>query len=777
MLKNYFKTAFRTIIRQKGYSFINITGLAIGLASCLMITLWIVNELSYDRFHKDAQYIYHVLAHGRHKNNPSTPAPLALALVEELPEILYATRYEGLFEVLLSHKDKEFYEDNIRAVDPSFFKMFTFPFLRGNPYTALKEINSIVISEAIAEKYFGNEDPMGKVITMNRQRELTVTGVIKNVPRNSTLQFNILVPFEIRILNMRERGLELNWGTFSPNTFVKLRKHCSTEEMNRKISGFIQKHVEGEDVVLSILPFTQRNFFFTSKERNIYIFSVVAFLILVIACINFMNLSTARSANRAREIGIRKVTGAHRRQIIIQFFSESLILSLLALIVAVILVSHLLPVFNAVTGIEIPADMLRSGFILPVLIGLVLFTGIAAGSYPALFLSAFQPIQVLQGSLKSGAKSGILRKILVVIQFSLSIFLIIGTVVIYKQLGYIKNRDIGYDKEHIVNVSLKGDSQKFYHVLKNELLRDERVLGVTGTMDDLPYFSWSSGTADWEGKDPGEETLTFNNIVDYDFIETLKIEMVEGRSFSREFSSDAGPVYLVNEEMVKLMGLESAVGARLTYWGKPGKIIGVMKNFNFHPLTRQIRPLVLVLGPERVGVMSIRISPGNISSSLQFIAGTWEKIVKNYPFEYTFVDEQLDISYRGIERVGNLLNGFAILAVFTACLGLLGLVSFMAEQRTREIGIRKVFGAPVSGIVLLLSKEFTRCVLAANLIAWPAAYLAMSKWLENFAFRTDIDIWTFILSGSMALFIALVTVSYKSIKAARANPVEALRYE
>jgi ABC-type antimicrobial peptide transport system permease subunit len=302
---------------------------------------------------------------------------------------------------------------------------------------------------------------MGKVLTMNRKRELTVAGVIKNVPGNSTLQFNILVPFEIRILNMRERGWELNWGTFSSNTFVKFRKDCSTEEMNQKISGFIQKHVEGEDVVLSILPFTQRNFFFTGKERNIYIFSVVAFLILVIACINFMNLSTARSANRAREIGIRKVTGAHRRQIIIQFFSESLILSLLALIVAVILVSHLLPVFNAVTGIEIPGDMLRSGFILPILIGLVLFTGLAAGSYPALFLSAFQPVQVLQGSLKSGAKGGILRKILVVIQFSLSIFLIIGTVVIYKQLGYIKNRDIGFDKEHIVNVSLKGDSQKF----------------------------------------------------------------------------------------------------------------------------------------------------------------------------------------------------------------------------------------------------------------------------------------------------------------------------
>ncbi|UCH96468.1 MAG: ABC transporter permease, partial [Candidatus Aminicenantes bacterium] len=600
MFINYLKTAFRTMIRQKGHSFINITGLAIGLASCLLITLWILDELSFDRFHQDSQHIYHVLAHGTVKNNPSTPSPLAPALEEELPEILYATRYEGMFEVLLSHKDKKFYEDDLRAVDPCFFKIFTFPFVKGNPDTALNDVNSIVISEAVAEKYFGSENPIGKVLTMNNQRELTVTGVIKNIPHNSTLRFDILVPYEIRRMNMKQQGWNMDWGTFSSQTFIKLRPDCAPTDMNQKIAYFLQKHEEKEHVILSILPFTSRNMFFTGKESNIYIFSVIAFFILLIACINFMNLSTARSANRAKEIGIRKVTGAYRRSIIMQFLSESLLLSLIALILAFMLVAQLIPVFNAIIGVEISPGILHHPAILLVLIGLVLFTGIAAGSYPALFLSAFQPIRVLKGNLESGAKRGILRKSLVVIQFSLSIFLMIGTVFVYKQLNYIKNRDIGYDRQHIVNVSLKGESQKFYQVLKNELLGDKRIVSVTGTMDDLPYFGWSSGTADWEGKDPNKEILTYNNIVDYDFTETLNIEMVEGRGFSREFTSDAGVSYLVNQEMAKLMGVKSALGARLTYWRKPGKIIGVMKNFNFLPLNRKINPLVLVLDPEKI---------------------------------------------------------------------------------------------------------------------------------------------------------------------------------
>lgn len=777
MFINYLKTAFRTMIRQKGHSFINITGLAIGLASCLLITLWILDELSYDKFHQDAQHIYHVLAHGTVKNNPSTPSPLAPALEEEVPEVVHATRYEGMLEVLLSHKDKEFYEDDLRAVDPSFLKIFTFPFLKGNPDTALQDVHSIVITEAIAKKYFGSENPIGKVLTMNNQRELTVTGVIKNVPHNSTLQFDILVPHEIRRINMKQQGWDMGWGTFCCQTFIKLRPDCSPPDINQKIAKFLQKHNKGEDAELSILPFTRRNMFFTGKERNIYIFSVIAFFILLIACINFMNLSTARSANRAKEIGIRKVTGAYRRSIILQFLSESLLLSLLALILAFILVAQLIPVFNAIIGVEISPGILHSPAVLLVLIGLVLFTGIAAGSYPALFLSAFQPIRVIKGNLKSGATRGMLRKSLVVIQFSLSIFLIIGTVFVYQQLNYIKNRDIGYDRQHLVNVSLKGESQTFYPVLKNKLLVDKKIVNVTGTMDDLPYIGWSSGTADWEGKDPNREVLTYNNLVDYDFPETLKIEMVAGRSFSRKFASDTGVSYLINQEMAKRMGVESAVGGRLTYWRKPGKIIGVMKNFNFLPLDRKISPLVLVLDPEKVQNMVIRIQPENISSSLDFIKDTWEKTVTNYPFEYSFLDERFDRSYRGIEQVGNLLNSFALLAVLIACLGLFGLASFLAEQRTREIGIRKVLGAPVSGIVFMLSKEFTRCVLVANIFAWPAAYWALSKWLENFAFRTNIGILTFILSGLIALIIALLTVSYKSFKAAKTDPVHALKYE
>ena len=596
-----------------------------------------------------------------------------------------------------------------------------------------------------------------------------VTGIIKNIPGQSSLQFEMAVLYE----NITYSG-KPNWNNFSPRTFIKLHPGVSVEDINRKIADFIPKHKKDLDVGLSVLRFSKRYTFFSGVRKYILIFSLIAFFILIIACINFINLSTARSVNRAREISIRKITGAHRKNIILQFMGESLVMSFIAFVFALILTTSLLPVFNTLTGKEM---VFNYATLFPISIGLMFFTGLIAGSYPALFLSSFQPVKGLKGNLKSGSKGFVMRKTLVVIQFAISIFLIIGTGIVYRQLHFIKTKNMGYEKEQIIKISMKGESKKKYNLVKNELLHDQRILAVTGMMDDLPDFGWDTGGIDWEGKDPDKKVLTSFNYIDYGFIETLNINMVEGRDFSQEFASDVGKNYLVNQEMVKLMGLDSAVGVRLTLWGKPGVIIGVMKNFHFQPLYNQISPLVLLLYPKELDNVLIKISSENIARSIKFIKKTWEKILPLYPFEYRFLYEDFHIRYRESERIGKLVNIFSILAIFIASLGLFGLASFTTEQRSKEIGVRKVLGASVSGIVILLSKEFTRWVLLANIIAWPVAWMVMNNWLRNFAYKTSMEIWIFILAGFTALVIAICTVCVHTIKAAMANPVKTLRYE
>jgi putative ABC transport system permease protein len=773
MIVNYLKIAWRNIKRQKAYSFINITGLAVGIACCLLITLWIRDELSFDRFHKDVDNIYQVLAHTDVRNNITTPTLLGPTLKEEFPEVVEATRYHWMFQnPLITYEDKTYYERGLRLADPSFFKMFTFPFLKGDPDTALKEPYSIVISEEIAKKYFGSEDPIGKVFTMNQKHELTVTGVVENVPRNSTLSFNMIVPLEFRILT--EGRWYTDWGNFFTFNFVKLQDNCSVADFNAKIADVVPKHGGGKDIVLTVLPFSDRYFFLFSNKTYIYVFLTIGVLILAIACFNFMNLSTARSAKRAKEIGMRKIIGAHRKHIIKQFLGESLLFSLGAVILALLFANLLLPLFNTVTGKDIHFSY---SFILPIAFVLALVTGLAAGIYPALFLSAFQPIKILKGKLRSGSKSSVLRKTLVVVQFTLSILLIIGMFVVHEQLDYFRNTGTGYDKEHIVSIPMGGGSEQYYLPFKNELLGDARILGVTGTASALPFVSWQQSGFHWEGKDPNEIISVNYNAVDHDFTETLKLDIVEGRTFSREFPSDVKSGYLVNEEMVKLMGKESVTGETLMHMDEPGKIVGVVKNFHFQSFRRQIGPLILQLYPEAVDNILIRIPPENIPSSIKFIEQTWEKIIPAYPFEYSFLDDSFNASFRNTERTGQLLNSFAVMAVIISCLGLFGLGSFAAEERTKEIGIRKVLGSSVPGIVLLLTKDFSKCILFATLIAWPVGYLAMNSWLHNFAYRTKIGFPILILSAALAFAIALITVSYQSIKAARANPVDSLRYE
>jgi len=785
MLKNYLKIALRNIKRHKGYSFINITGLAIGMACCLLITIWVLDELSYDKFHENAANLYRVEENqdysGRQFHVNVTPHPLAPALKDEIPEIIDATRYVWAGGLLFRYGDKVFFEDDIRAVDPSFLQMFTFPLLRGDKNVALNSPYSLVLSEDIAEKYFGEEDPLGQIISINNQYDFTVTGIIENIPHNSILQFDIIIPYEF----LRKIGKTNDeFGSNSIQTFVKLQENITVEKANEKIFGFIRTRRPKSTTDLVLMPYTRihlHSYFGWEKGAGavqyIYIFSLIALFVLLIACINFMNLSTARSASRAKEVGLRKVIGALKRHIIQQFYGESVIFAFIALIFAVVIVSLLLPAFSSLAAKELSWNVTGIESILIGLLAITFFTGLVAGSYPALFLSAFQPVKVLRRSLKPGSGSSRFRKVLVVVQFSVSILLIIGTTVVYKQLNFMKNRSLGWDKEHLVYIYLRADIKNSYETLKTELVKDSRILGVTGAYQLPGYNFGNAGGADWDGKDPELEALIGINEVDFDFIETLKIEITEGRSFSREFSSDLSKSFIVNEEVAKIMEKESVVGERFSFVGVEGSIIGVMKNFHYQPIRNKIEPLAIHVLPDDINYMLIRIPPGSISESLQFVGNTWSRVIPNYPLEYRFLNEAFDRMYRTEDRMGTLLKYFAILAVFIACLGLFGLASFTAEQRTKEIGVRKVLGASVSQVTLLLCKQFLLLVLLANVIACPVAYLVMKNWLQNYAYKTGLGLFIFVAAMAAALVVAIISVSFQAIKAGISNPVDSLRYE
>ncbi|MCK4645109.1 MAG: ABC transporter permease [Candidatus Aminicenantes bacterium] len=786
MFRNYFKIAMRNIRRHKGYSFINIAGLAIGMACCLLTLIWVLDELSYDTFHENAPDLYRVEENqhysGRVYHVTVTPYPLAPALIEEVPEIIDATRYVGVGGQLLRYGDKVFYESRIKAVDPAFFRMFTFPFVKGDSKTALDDPFSLVISEEMAEKYFGEEDPIGKVFSGDNRFDFKVTGVMKNIPNNSYLQFDMVVPYEFL---KRIKAVSEHMGSNSIFTFVQLQKNIPVQKVNEKIRGFIKKHVPDSVTELELALYSRihlHGYFGYRKDmgqmKYVYIFSVIALFVLLIACINFMNLSTARSANRAKEVGMRKVVGALKGHIVRQFYGESVIYAFIALAFAVTMVFLLMPSFNRLSGKELSLGVLGNWQILAGFIGITLFTGLVAGSYPALFLSAFQPVRVMKGSLKSGAASALFRRVLVVIQFALSIFLIIGTAVVYKQLHYMKNREVGYDKEHLVYIQMRGEAEKSYAALKNALIRDHRILGVTGSTHKPSNIGSNSSGARWDGKDPDQVVLIGLSGVDFDYIDTIRIELTEGRSFSEEYTTDKTEAFIVNEEVAKLMGKVSVVGEPFSFVGRKGKIIGVMKNFHYHSVRNKIEPLAIyIVPPERQNYTFVRIQPENITASLDFIEKTWQSIIPDYPFEYRFLIEDFEWYYRSEERMGGLLKYFAILAVFIACLGLFGLASFTAEQRTKEVGIRKVLGASTRQITLLLCKEFFVLVLLSNIISWPVAYFIMKNWLQGFAYRSNLGVATFVLAIGLALIIALLTVSFQAVKAAVVNPVNALKYE
>jgi len=811
MFKNYFKVAWRNIVRHKGYSFLNIIGLAVGMACALFILFWVQDELSFDRFHANAATLYRVeqdQATGQGKFHvPVTPFPLGPALKAEIPEIKDATRAARPGDLLVRYGENAFFESRVIAVDPQIFQMFTFPLVKGDPATALIRPGSLIISEDMAKKYFAGAEPMGKNVTINNTHAFTVTGVMKNVPLNSSVSFDMLVPFDfVKTLGLYNDSM----GQNEIVTFVQLHPKSNATTAGEKITRLVtsrivteigndaelQKQMQSDPALrkrfenyrgpdFTIMPLADlRLFGYVGFSHNsmgiqyVYTFSLIGLFILLIACINFMNLATARSANRAKEVGLRKVVGAQRQGLISQFYGESILTAFLAGVIAFVIVLLSLPAFNTLSGkILTWQALLNVRFMLGAL-AVTFFTGIVAGSYPALFLSSFQPAMVLKGSGRGSAKSALFRKILVVIQFGMSIFLLIGMAVVTRQIEFMRNKKLGYDKDQLIYLPLRGETYSTYAALKEQLLRNPRVMNVTATHQEPTEIGSNGGGAEWDGKDPSQRYLISYAAVDFDYPETLKIGMAAGRTFSRKFATDSGRAWMVNEEVTKLMGLNpaAAVGKRFK-WGVEGTIVGVMKNFHYQSVRNAIEPLAVIVAPEEFRFAVVRLKSGEIPAALADVKKTWQRVFPQYPCEYRFFDEDFGRMYQDDERMGSLLKVFSGLAVIIACLGLFGLASYTAEQRTKEIGIRKFLGASSPGIVLLLTKEFAKWVLMANLLAWPCAYFMMKNWLQEFAYRSSLAWWLFALAGSGALVIALLTVSFQAARAARQNPVDSLRYE
>ncbi len=787
MIKNYLKIAIRNLTKYKGFSFINTAGLAIGLACTILILLWVYDEISYDRFHKNADESYRIVLETQSPNNinrsANSPNALGPALKEQYPEIVNFTRYMGGFSGwLVRCGEKTFMNDRWAAADPSFFKIFSFPFIHGDPQTALKDRYSMVITEDMAKKYFGDNMPIGKVIQKDKT-DLRVTGVIK-IPHNSHIQFDYIFP----IINMKEwfiQDLE-SWEPGPFKTYVQLSKNISSKEVNPKIAGIIKTHLANSNTTVHLQPFKKIHLYtdFQDDACNyhqgnvlyVYMFSSIALCILMIACINFMNLTTARSTSRAKEVSIRKVVGAKRKDIILQFWGEALLLTIIALLIAVVLVELLLPFFNNLTNKQLSIVFSSNIAIILGLLAISLLTALIAGSYPAIFLSSVLPLKVMKNSAITG--TGVhsrLRRWLVMVQFTFAILLIITTTVIYNQLLFMKNKDLGYDKENVIYFYGHGKFFTNYESIRNELLNYPNIISVSKAFP--PFYPGDEETSDidWEGKNPNKDVLIRYKTVDYDYLKTFNMEMAQGRFFSKDFTSDL-PNFILNETAVRTMGIENPIGRRLTYKGRSGRIIGVLKDFHQSSLHNKISPFIFSLytGPCYI---CVKMNQVNIPGTLEFIEEKWTEYEPDRPFTYYFFDDMIADYYRTEQRLGTVTKYFTLFTVFVSCLGLFGLSSYAAVQRTKEIGIRKVLGASVSGIILLLSKDFTKWVLLANLIAWPIAYYAMNQWLQNFAYRIDIGWWTFLLAGALVLVIALLTVSYQAIRAATANPVKALRYE
>ena len=791
MLKNYLKIALRIIQRHKGYSFIKISGLAIGMACCILILLFVRYELGFDDFHTNRDRIYRILSeldltHGTEIVS-ITAIPLAPAIKNDLPEVVLSTRITGDFRQLFSIGDNKFYEE-VHYADADFFDIFTFPLVTGDPTTALAEPFSMVISENIATKYFGATDPVGKIVRLQNSKDYKITGVMKNIPGNSHLQFHILASFSSR--NNEERVKGNYWDRFSNDyTYILLAEGANPEGLQKKFPAFMAKHIPVEDdrynlhlQPLEDIHFSRINYDIARRidKDYLYAYSAIAFFILMIACINFMNLATARSSGRAKEVGIRKVVGAHRAQLVKQFFTESVLMAFLSLLGSVCLAVLFLPKFNQFIRRELTLDVLSEIGLLLGLLAISLFVGLVSGSYPALILSAFKPVRVLKKSFDRKATGLSFRAVTSVLQFSIAIVLIFATAVVYAQIHHMRNRDLGFDAEQIISISLTDPSlREKTEIFKNEILQESSILSACASFGTPASGTGSGRSFIPEGYPEGESIHMETLFIDYDFIDTYGLTLASGRNFSREFSTDMENAFILNETAVKKLGWDDPIGKQFSEEdaGVEANIIGVVEDFHYESPLYKIAPMVLTLRPFQFSHISAKVNLEDVSRVLTFLEAKWKEFAPDYPFEYAFVDDDFDRYYNFERRQGQLFTYCAILAIFISCMGIFGLASFMAEKRTKEIGIRKVLGASISGIVILLSKEFMKWVLVANIIGWPVAYFVMNRWLQSFAYRVNIGVWMFALSAFLVLTIALLTVSYQSIKTALTNPINSLRYE
>ena len=781
MIRNYFITAFRNIFRHKGYSLINIAGLAIGLACCMLIFLWIKHEWSYDRFHENKENIYRIVVSWPRGNETGrtwrTPPPLAVSLQNDLVEVEAASRFYTVSDLLVEREDNHF-KETIGFADPALFSIFTLPMEQGDQTSLLSDPQSIVISESTARKFFGQEDPVGKSMVVNDNLIFHVSAVIEDIPKNSILDCPIFIPFS-HLENITNMGNEKDWGDFGYNTFVLLGKNVDPGLVNLKLKDYLDVKWENpdNDTELALQPLTSIHLYALGGGGPIvyiWIFSIIAVFILLIACINFMNLATARSAARAKEIGIRKVIGAERKRIMQQFLCESLFLSFIALIVALLIVGLSMRTMLDLVDVSSGSRLFNLS-ILPLFIVITIATGILAGIYPALFLSSFRTVQVLKGKQRSG--SPLFRKVLVVFQFSISVFLLIGLFLVSRQMNFLHEKPLGFSKEQIVYISLNETLVRKFEPFRQELLNNSGVLHVSAVSNYLGQGpKWSTSGIKWEGKDPDDGYSLSILYADYGFADTFQLELAAGRFFSREYESDKNN-FVVNETAVQGMDVEIPLDMEISISGQHGRIIGVLKDFHFGPLHNEVQPLAVIMQPVYYRYAAVKIRSEDVPVTIGNIEKTFEEFSPKYPFEYTFLDEILDLSYKAEQRSQILLKYFVLLAVFISCMGLFGLASFMAEKRTKEIGIRKVLGASETGIFVLISRSFVIWVLISNLIAWPLAYFAMNRWLQNFAYRAPISLWSFIFAGIISLGITLLTISWQSLRVARRDPAHTLKYE
>jgi putative ABC transport system permease protein len=796
MITNYLKIALRNFRRHKGYSFINIAGFAMGMACCMLILIYVRQELSYDRYQKDVDRIYRVAIDIRTQTANRVFAPITPmagpTLKADFPQVAQTARVLTAQGRLVKRDEVFFYEDLFMYSDPELFDVLTIPFIEGDPKSALSQPLSLVLTQRMANKYFGRVDPLGKMLTIN-QKDYKITGILENPPENTHLKYDLIAS----MTTLADWGEMTNWHSTMFYTYVKLMPHVNGKEFSASISNLADKYIKdrllesGKEYYFFLQPITgihlHSNIRYEVEPPGnpdyIYILSLVGSIILLIAVLNFMNLTTARAAKRSNEVGMRKVVGAQRRQLIGQFLGESLLVALVSLGFALILARMTAPFLNKLLGTSLAYQILLAPGILGILLTSGICVGLAAGLYPAFLLSRFKPITTLKRTTSAGPGGSGLRSALVVLQFSVSVALIIGTLTMYQQFNFMKDQHLGFEKEQKLILPIRGgiSIEENFETVK-EVFSKHPSITTASASSSVPGRGVSNYSTRLVGEEDEQSQSMFHLYFDHNFIPNYGIEIVAGRAFQKEMSTDIAGAFLLNEAAVKAYGWnqpEEAIGKKIQTGrgGRVNPVIGITKDFHYQGLQKKVEPLVMEYLPEVFRVITLSLEISDLSTTLAFVESQWDTLFPGNPFEHFFLDTDFNQQYRSDEQVGRIFAIFTYLGLFIACLGLLGLASFTAEIRTKEIGIRKVLGASVGGIVIMLSKQFTRWVLVANLIAWPLAYLFMNQWLENFAYRTSVNIWTYILSGGLALLIALVIVSYQCIRAATANPVDSLRYE